>query len=363
MSVRGATGHFRLGFFTRMVDDAAPAEIYARALELFETAEDLGYDAGWVAQHHVHNQGGLPSPLIFLTAAAARTRRVKLVTGIITTPLENPLRLAEDASVLDILSGGRLELGFGTGGNEAVFTMFGKDVNKRQTDYDRVFDAVRDALLGKEIGSSGQVMFPPNESLTTRFWEATFHVEGGIRAARHGSGLLLSRTMPRPMSDTGTFESIDVAQQPIVDAYLQHLAGSDVAPRISLSRTVYVAPTRAEAYADAEAGMRRYARNIGERGGFRPEMTIDEIVARSDFHIGDPEDVIASLRADQLLPVATDVTFQVHPVDDSPTKTLRSFELVAREVAPALGWRPSRESAVTPGGRVPLPTSPGQPSG
>src|SRR4051812_17253713 len=115
---------FRLGFFTRMVDEVPAAQVYARALSLFEAAEELGYDTGWVAQHHAHKEGGLPSPLIFLTAAAARTRHLRLVTGIITLPLESPVRLAEDAAVLDTLSGGRFELGFGTGGNEVVFSIF-----------------------------------------------------------------------------------------------------------------------------------------------------------------------------------------------------------------------------------------------
>src|SRR5579859_5554582 len=114
----------RLGVFTRLVDQAEPAEIYARGLSLFQTAEELGFDVGWVAQHHAHKEGGLPAPLVFLSAAAARTTHLKLATGIITLPLEHPLRLAEDAAVLDILSGGRLELGFGTGGNAVVFAIF-----------------------------------------------------------------------------------------------------------------------------------------------------------------------------------------------------------------------------------------------
>src|SRR5581483_8318873 len=175
-----AKAPFRLGFFTRLVDDAPPGEVYARALETFELAEELGYDAGWVAQHHAHQEGGLPSPLVFLAAAAARTKRLKLITGIITLPLEDPLRLAEDAAVLDALSGGRLELGFGTGGNRIAFGMFGRDVEKRHDQYDRALAVVREALGGKEVVPGGAPMWPPAPRLTCSLWEATFHVEGAV---------------------------------------------------------------------------------------------------------------------------------------------------------------------------------------
>jgi alkanesulfonate monooxygenase SsuD/methylene tetrahydromethanopterin reductase-like flavin-dependent oxidoreductase (luciferase family) len=71
------------------------------------------------------------------------------------------------------------------------------------------------------------------------------------------------------------------------------------------------------------------------------------LIARSDIHIGSPEDVIASLRADALLAHASDLIFQVHPVDPSPDKTLRSLQLMATRVAPALGWNAARPVALT----------------
>ncbi len=103
------SNHKRLGFFTRLLDDVAPGERYRLAAEQITHAERHGFDAAWVAQHHFHREeGGLPSPFVFLSHVAARTSTIRLGTGIVTLPLEAPLRVAEDAAVFDLLSGGRL---------------------------------------------------------------------------------------------------------------------------------------------------------------------------------------------------------------------------------------------------------------
>jgi putative FMN-dependent luciferase-like monooxygenase len=333
---------FRLGVFTRLVDRVAPPEIYARGLGLLELAEELGFDVGWIAQHHAHKEGGLPSPLVFLAMAAARTRRLRLATGIITLPLEHPLRLAEDAAVLDILSGGRLELGFGTGGNDVVFAMFGRQLDQRQDDYERAFTFVRDALAGKPLLPDGPVLFPADECLASSIWEAAMSVPSAARAAEHGSGLLLARTALRDVPPDAevqtTHQPVGEGQIPLVDAYRQHWTATDVAPRIGLSRSIYVAATRGEALADAEDGIRRFAQLVGHRRGLSNDMPLEELLVRADVHIGSPDDVIASLQADPLLSIATDLILQVHPVDPPHEQTLRSLRLIATEVAPALGW-------------------------
>jgi putative FMN-dependent luciferase-like monooxygenase len=330
----------RLGVFTRLVDQVAPAEVYARGLSLLETAEELGFDVGWVAQHHAHKEGGLPSPLVFLAAAAVRTTRLRLATGIITLPLEHPLRLAEDAAVLDVLSGGRFELGFGTGGNDVVFSIFERQLDDRQDDYERAFTFVRDALSGKELTPGGPILWPPAERLTSSVWEAAMSLSSAVRAAQHGSGLLLARTAIRTAEPR---QELGVAQTPMVDAYREHWTSTEAAMRIGLSRSIYVAPTRAEALADAEAGIRRFAVLVANRGVLNSEMTLEELLQKADVHIGSPDDVIASLQADPLLTVATDLMLQVHPVDPSHEKTLRSLRLIAAEVAPALGWRAAQQ--------------------
>ena len=124
----------RLGFFTRLLDHATPQERYRLATEQIRHAERLGFDSAWVAQHHFHeNEGGLPSPLVFLAYAAAHTQRIRLGTAIITLPMENPLRVAEDAAVLDLLAEGRLEVGFGSGGTPTSFLPFGLACEQRRS--------------------------------------------------------------------------------------------------------------------------------------------------------------------------------------------------------------------------------------
>src|SRR5256714_9291505 len=122
----------RLGSLPPLPVGADAADSYRIALDLFPTAEQLGFDSGWVAQHHFLNGSGrLPSTLTFLAAAAERTRRIQLGTAIVILPLEDPLRVAEDAAVVDTISGGRLQLGLGTGGDPPTFAAVGQDPESR----------------------------------------------------------------------------------------------------------------------------------------------------------------------------------------------------------------------------------------
>jgi alkanesulfonate monooxygenase SsuD/methylene tetrahydromethanopterin reductase-like flavin-dependent oxidoreductase (luciferase family) len=187
-----------LAFFTRLLDTAPAAERYRLAAEQSAHAEYLGFDAAWVAQHHFdEHEGGLPSPFVFLGHLAARTARIRLGTGIVTLPLELPVRVAEDAIVLDLLSAGRLELGVGNGGNPTTFAGFELDDAHCNELFVRSLTRLRDALAGKPI-PGGDTLYPSQSTVTDRICQATFSVSGGARAGLAGDGLMLSRTQPRP---------------------------------------------------------------------------------------------------------------------------------------------------------------------
>lgn len=331
-----------IGFFTRLLDDTAASERYRLAIEQIHHAEKNGFDAAWVAQHHFHrDEGGLPSPFVFLAVAAAHTRTIRLGTGIVTLPLEEPIRVAEDAIVFDLLSNGRLELGVGSGGTPQSFLAFGLDAQKRG-EIQKHNLAVLKATLAGETLEGGNHVYPSGESLLNRIWQATFSVDGGIRAGLAGDGLMLSRTQPR--SKDRPFASLAELQLPIVEAYLANLP-KGVPPRILASRSLFVADDRAEAYKWAENGLRRVAGKFADTGHIIRGDSLEDLISSLDTHVGTPDDCIESLSKDPVLEHATDISFQVHSIDPPHQLILRSIELTATKLVPAFGWK---DSAVEP---------------
>jgi putative FMN-dependent luciferase-like monooxygenase len=336
-----ATLSKRLGFFTRLLDRVDPAERYRLATAQIVHAEHCGYDSAWVAQHHFHeDEGGLPAPFVFLAHAAVRTSRIRLGTGIVTLPLELPIRVAEDAAVLDLMCEGRLEVGVGPGGNHSAYAAFGQDSTERRTVLAANLRILRDAWTGRPL-PGGDRLYPTNPQLAERVWQASFTVEGARRAGEDGDGLMLSRTQPRPADAPGL--SLPAMQHPMIDAYLAALpAGRE--PRILASRTVFVADDRTEAMRFAEAGLTRHRARLARLGRATGEASLDAMIAGMDAHLGTPDVVIASLETDTALARATDLVVQVHSIDPPHPFILRSIELMSDVVAPALGW-----------GRVPTP--------
>src|SRR2546425_10716105 len=326
----------RLGFFTRLLDQADPAERYRLATAQIVHAERCGFDSAWIAQHHFHeDEGGLPAPFVFLAQIAVRTSRIRLGTGIVTLPLELPIRVAEDSAVLDLMCGGRLVVGVGGGGNLSSYTAFGHDSAERTTLLTGHLQVLRDAWAGRPL-PGGDRLYPANPQLVERIWQATFTVEGARRAGAAGDGLMLSRTQPRPAGAPDL--SLAEIQNPMIDAYMEALPEGRE-PRILASRTVFVADDNKEALRFAEIGLGRHPARLARLGrAIGDGSGLDAMITGMDVHLGTPDNVIASLKTDSTLARSTDLAVQVHSIDPPHPFILRSIELVAEVVAPALGW-------------------------
>lgn len=147
-----------IGLFSGQVpsgSDRTFAQEYRETLELVRLAEALGFDSAWVSEHHGSSDGYLPSLLPMLAAFAAVTERILLGTGIVLTPFHDPLRLAEDAAVVDQLSGGRLVLGLGVGWREEEFRMFGVPVAERAQRTVETIEILRRAWTGRRFSFHG----------------------------------------------------------------------------------------------------------------------------------------------------------------------------------------------------------------
>lgn len=105
-----------------------PKDVYAEVLDLYVHSESLGFRAGWVAEHHFSDYGTLGGPAVFLSALAARTRTLRVGAAISVLPFHDPIRVAEDYAVVDVISDGRLDFGVGRGYQPREFEGFGIDM-------------------------------------------------------------------------------------------------------------------------------------------------------------------------------------------------------------------------------------------
>jgi len=333
---------FRLGFLSHLEAHTDLPHLYRAFIELFRYAEELGFDSGWVAQHHFedggHGPGAGASPLTFLTAVAENTKRLRLGTAVVTLPLESPIRLAEDAATLDVISGGRLELGISSGNGAQLFEAFGVPLEERRERTTEGVNLLYRAYAGKPLFEGGPVLQPQSPGLSERIWQGIFSPEGARYAAAAGSNLLLNRAA------YGYDERTDLVQRPWADAYLQawdeNPANAGRRPRIGLSRLIYPAKDKETAKAQLRDGIEKVARKMVEGGRFPAGLSLDQHLDRFHAFYGSPDDIIEQLAGEQCLPLATDILCQVNPGVPDFDQLARTLELIATKVAPALGWKP-----------------------
>ena len=162
---------------------SSSADHLARTFDVIDHAEALGADSIWATEHHLFDDGYLSQPLTFAAAVAARTKRVRVGTGILLAPLHHPRHIAEQAALVDAISGGRFELGLGAGYVASEFEAFGAQLKGRFGETDRVFSEVR-ALLAEEPLRRLAVQQPIPQ------WLGYQGPKNAVRAGTLGAGLL-----------------------------------------------------------------------------------------------------------------------------------------------------------------------------
>ncbi len=174
---------------------------YHQALEQIELADELGFDQVWEVEHHfLEEYSHSSAPEVFLAAAAARTKRIRIGQGISVClpPMNHPVRIAERAAALDLISNGRLEFGTGRSATWAEVGGFGIDPDYTKEMWDEVIRAIPKMWTEEEFEWNGKYFKMPPRNVLPKpiqdphppMWVAVSSPETAVQAAERGIGML-----------------------------------------------------------------------------------------------------------------------------------------------------------------------------
>ena len=192
------------------------AEMYAQLAAMAEGAERLGYDALFVAEHHFHEYGVVPNPAVMLAALAQRTTRLRLGPAIATLSYHSPLIIAENYAMVDLLSGGRLLLGTGSGYLKHEFAAFGVPIAEKRQRFDETLMLVTRLLAGERVTHDGAYHRLADVALNVRPVQRPtppIFVAALAREAAYYIGRQGHRLMAIPYASLGSFAEIGTVEQ------------------------------------------------------------------------------------------------------------------------------------------------------
>jgi len=314
-----------------------------RDIELIERLDELGYEEAWIGEHHSGGWEIIADPMVFIAAAAGRTRSIRLGTGVSSLPYHHPLLLADRLVLLDHLTRGRVLFGVGPGQLTSDARMLGIDPNEQRRMMEDSLDVILALLRGETVTRrtdwftvEGGVLqlrpftFPHPEVCVA----ATFSPAGPRAAARHGTGLLsVAATQEGGFDALGTHWGVMEEESAVHGTTPDREAWRLMGP-------MHVAESEDEAIADVAYGYERvfdYLSHVipippDEPGPLEEKIRAANRTGRVCF--GTPE--MARAQIQRLLDQSGGFGAYLFMGGDfaAPDATLRSYELFAREVAP-----------------------------
>ncbi len=312
------------------------AGLYRDSLEQVELAEALGFDSIWLTEHHFTDDGYLPAMLPAAAAIAARTLRVTIGTFVLLAPFQHPLKLAEDAAVVDVISNGRLRLGLGQGYRQEEFDGFGVPRAERLGRTLETIEILKLAWTGKRFSFNGKYFHfkdvrvlpaPVSHPYPELLWGA-----GAPKAIRRAAKMGLSFACVGGRKEMGIYtEALKQAGRNPADFSLVN------------SRIVYIAATAQEAWREVGDALMYQAEHYGKWLSAAAGTTdMSKVLIRPDPErlkrtsiLGPPDEV--RTRITEVLesgPMTELITVAQLPGLD-PAKARRSLERFGREVLPA----------------------------
>lgn len=324
-------------------EGSAQVQRYQESIAQAVAADELGFDSVWLTEHHFSRHGIVSDSLALLAHLAARTERVRLGTAVSVLPLHNPLRLAETAATVDLLSGGRLDLGVGRGYQVGEFNGFGVDMAQKADRFDEALQVLRRAWSSTEPFDHEGTYFRyeqaapqprPIQQPHVPIWVATDSASGLAQCVREDLGVLLPQ---------GTSLDVTAAQVGRYHDALDAAGQRREEGRVYLARAAHVAPSDEQAWQEAEGPyqaflgyadkLRRGTATKGEQWGRSPfDMDAD---LRTSALFGSPDSVIARLSKIRDLGIDRVMLF-VHMAELPHEQIMASLDLFAHEVLPVV---------------------------
>ena len=310
---------------------------YRQALEEVSRAEELGFDSVWMEEHHAVTDHYWPSPLTVLAGFATRTSRLMLGTDIVVAAFHHPVRLAEDAAMLDVISGGRFVLGIAIGYKPDEFALYGVELEKRGARFEEQLSIMKGLWTqervqwkGKYYTVDGRLEPKPVQKPHPPVWIGGW---GDITLRR--AATLADNWIPGPTAD---LKRLLEGKRQFLER--RQAAGLPSPSEWPLTRDVIIADTDARARALAEEHiMVAYRREYA--GGWRHPFIDASIATDLDklmedrFIIGGPEQCVARLGRFVQQYGLTHLICRMFFPGMAHGQIMRGLELLAREVMPA----------------------------